>query len=260
MRKIVAIGGGDLASGATLAIDEWVVRLTERRSPRALFLPTASRDAESQCEAFAAIYGQALGCQVENLLVAHPEADPTLAAERIAAAELVYVGGGDTLFMLRRWRELGIDRMLVAAATAGKVLAGMSAGANCWFAYGLSDAQKYYSPEEWSYLRVRGLGLIPALGCPHYHSQGREAALENQVAQYGELAIALDDHAALVVQGERCRILKSQPRGAAYRLYLAGLEVVCETLEECRGDWALDELVARRATSQFPRAARPRML
>ena len=44
MGKIVAIGGGEMAERETLAIDEEIVALTGKDSPKALFIPTASRD------------------------------------------------------------------------------------------------------------------------------------------------------------------------------------------------------------------------
>lgn len=256
MRKIVAIGGGDLASGGTLPIDEWVVKLTDRPRPRALFVPTASRDSAERSAEFSVIYGGILGCEVRQLLVAARDPLPGELAEPIAWAELIYVGGGDTLFLLERWRALGIDLLLRGAAARGTVLAGMSAGANCWFHHGLTDAQKFYFPDDWRYLRVRGLGLIPALGCPHYKSQAREAALANEIAKTAELAVALDDRTALVVYGERCRIVKCQSTAEAYRVYSEGFDVVTEVLEESRDDYPLLELLSRGASPRFPRLAR----
>jgi hypothetical protein len=31
-----------------------------------------------------------------------------------------------------------------------------------------------YGSELWNYVRVRGLGLINAIHCPHYHTEHRE--------------------------------------------------------------------------------------
>jgi len=43
--NIVAIGGGMIGVGETLPIDRFIVELAGRKSPRLLFLPTASGDA-----------------------------------------------------------------------------------------------------------------------------------------------------------------------------------------------------------------------
>ena len=63
MGKIVAIGGGDLRTLETLAIDREIVRLSGKTRPRALFIPTASSDSVEYWEAFHSVYGSALGCE-----------------------------------------------------------------------------------------------------------------------------------------------------------------------------------------------------
>ena len=127
MGKIVAIGGGDFRTGETLALDQEVVGLTGKRRPRALFIPTASSDSIEHWEAFRTAYGGELGCDayVLNLLAAPPSSREL--AEAILSSDLVYVGGGNTLKMMRRWRRLGVDTILRAANDGGSVLAGVSA-------------------------------------------------------------------------------------------------------------------------------------
>ena len=160
MGKIVAIGGGDFGTGETLALDREVVRLTGARRPRALFIPTASSDSFENWEAFRAAYGGELGCDayVLNLLATPPSSREL--AEAILSSDLIYVGGGNTLKMMRRWRRLGVDVLLRQAYDRGIVLSGVSAGAICWFRYGHSDSMSFYRPEAWSYIRVEGVGLV----------------------------------------------------------------------------------------------------
>ena len=81
-------------------------------------------------------------------------------ARRIRQADLIYVGGGNTLKMMRRWRHLGVDRLLQQARKQGTVLSGVSAGANCWFQYGSSDSMKFYRPRDWKFIRVREGDLV----------------------------------------------------------------------------------------------------
>ena len=52
MTKLVAIGGGKMAEGETLAIDSQVVALTGKTYPRALFIPTASSDSREYWQGF----------------------------------------------------------------------------------------------------------------------------------------------------------------------------------------------------------------
>ena len=51
----------------------------------------------------------------------------------VREADLIFVGGGNTVGMLAVWREFGFDVALREAYQAGTVLAGISAGGNCWF-------------------------------------------------------------------------------------------------------------------------------
>ncbi len=54
--------------------------------------------------------------------------------------DLIYVGGGNTASLLAVWRAHGVDRALAGAHEAGVVLAGLSAGAICWFEAGTTDS------------------------------------------------------------------------------------------------------------------------
>ena len=47
--------------------------------------------------------------------------------------DVIYVGGGNTANMLAIWRLHGVDKALKSAWEEGVILAGWSAGANCWF-------------------------------------------------------------------------------------------------------------------------------
>ena len=66
MGKIVAIGGGEIYWGETRAIDEYIVRLAGKPSPRLLFIPTASGDTESYIDVVKRVYGE-LACTADSL-------------------------------------------------------------------------------------------------------------------------------------------------------------------------------------------------
>ncbi|MBN2583272.1 MAG: Type 1 glutamine amidotransferase-like domain-containing protein, partial [Planctomycetes bacterium] len=194
-----------------------IVGLTGKRKPRALFIPTASGDAERYVETFEAVYGKRLGCRVETLRLLTAPPSRREMNRMIAAADLVYVGGGNTLRMMRRWRVTGADRALIAAAKRGTVMSGLSAGAICWFAYGNSDSRAFSGKESWSHIRVRGLGLVPLLYCPHYDSEKRHKPLRAMVAAHGGPAVACDDCTALEISGDSYRILSAR-KGQQARL------------------------------------------
>jgi dipeptidase E len=195
--NIIAIGGGSLKKKQTLPIDRAIVKLTGRKSPRALFIPTASEDEKEYCEAFDRIYGNSLGCRTDHLLLYRRSEDRAAAARKIEAADLIYVGGGNTLRMMKIWRRFGIDRLLINAARYGTVLAGLSAGAICWHEWGHSDSRAYSGRKNWSYIKVRGLGLRPGLYCPHLDSEKRHISFRKMVARDRMTGIACDNFAAV---------------------------------------------------------------
>lgn len=58
----------------------------------------------------------------------------------VLAQDVVYIGGGNTANLLAVWRVHGLDHVLRAAYDAGVVLAGISAGMNCWFDASVTDS------------------------------------------------------------------------------------------------------------------------
>jgi dipeptidase E len=66
-----------------------------------------------------------------------------------------YVGGGHLRSALAVWREWGLDATLKDAWNRGVLLAGMSAGAMCWFEQALGGPF-----EQGNYGMQRGLGLF----------------------------------------------------------------------------------------------------
>jgi len=68
MKKVVAIGGGEISKFETLKIDE-EVRLTGKANPKVLFIPTASGEPKGYCESFDLVYGKTLKYIPFKLLV-----------------------------------------------------------------------------------------------------------------------------------------------------------------------------------------------
>jgi dipeptidase E len=177
------------------------------RRPVVLYLGTATYDLPQfrtqQTRCFAD-----RGCVVTSLDVASPTTTAALLAtmdQTIRSADVIVVGGGNTLYAIDRWTVLGLVPSIRRAMENGTILTGGSAGAICWFDGGHSDSQDpdtYAKPmlerynrngdndkdddnddaskvidesstlgetaKEWSYIRVPGLGFLPGLVCPHH--------------------------------------------------------------------------------------------
>ena len=214
--NIISIGGGSLKKRETLPIDRAIVKLAGRKSPRALFIPTASGDSQEYCESFDRIYGDLLGCRTDHLLLFRRPGDRAAAAGKIGSADLIYVGGGNTLRMMTLWRRLGIDKMLTRAGKQGTVLAGLSAGAICWHAWGHSDSRAYSGKKNWSYIKVRSLGLCPGLYCPHLDSEKRHASFKAMVIRERMTGMACDNNAAIHYGNSGARCISSQPKAGVH--------------------------------------------
>lgn len=223
MQKIVAIGGGKIGFGATpsevMSISREIVRLSGKKKPHLIFIPTASSDDKSYARMVEAHFSGKFNCTVDVLYI-HKQTLPfTDIQKRIRKADIIYVGGGNTLMMMNRWKRLGVDKALREARVQGKVLCGTSAGALCWFRQGNSDSRKYYNPKA-SLIKVRGLGFIDALGCPHYDGEkDRKPLLKAMMKKTPGVAMAMDNCAALEVVGDRYRALTSKPKANTYRVY-----------------------------------------
>jgi dipeptidase E len=174
MRKIiVAIGGGEIRTRGTAAIDREIIRASGKKHPRLLFIPTASSDSERYWQRIPKYFGKSLKCKTDVLFLIKEKLSKAQIAAKIRWADIIYVGGGNTLLMMRVWRRLGVDKLLKSAYENGTVLSGISAGSICWFDSGHSDSMSFYNPRKWKYINVRGLGLINGIHCPHYNGMTR---------------------------------------------------------------------------------------
>lgn len=227
MGKIVAIGGGEIGRPGypitTLTIDKKILQLTGKKKPNLLFIPTASSDSEGYVEVVKKYFGKKLGCKVDVLYLIRESPSKKEISDKIKSADVIYVGGGNTLKMMRKWRQKGVDSLVRKAYQKGTVLSGLSAGAICWFKYGHSDSMSFYNPNKWEYIRVKGMGLINATICPHYNGEtkGKPRAywFKQMIAKKGGIGIGLDDNSALAMVNGKYRILTSQKNAHAYLVY-----------------------------------------
>jgi dipeptidase E len=209
----VALGGGGFTRvGRVSALDRYVLSFARRASPRVCFVPTAGADPAGKVRRFYRAFG-AVDCVPSHLDLFRQTVTDVDAF--LAEQDVVYVGGGNTRNLLLLWKAWGVDRALRAAHASGTVLAGVSAGALCWFRDGITDSY----PGRLAPLRC--LGLIDASFAPHYDSEaGRRPAFHSLIAR-GRLGAgyAADDGVALRFEGGRFREAVSEaPRASAYRI------------------------------------------
>ena len=187
------MGGGGFTMGErSPALDRFVLALTGKPVPKICFLPTASGDERAQVVRFYERY-HAWPCQPSTLSLFHLGRDRIDPTAHLLAQDAIYAGGGSMRNMLAIWREHGIDEVMRTAWRSGIVLAGLSAGAMCWCAGGISMSGG--APEA-----VAGLGLIPDSLSVHRDGEPNRLPAYRRAVASGRLpgGYAADDGAALV--------------------------------------------------------------
>jgi dipeptidase E len=122
-------------------------------------------------------------------------------------------GGGNTRSMLTLWREWGLDEIFRAAWNSGDILAGLSAGAICWFEQGVTDSV----PGRLETLSC--LGFLPGSCCPHYDGESDRRPAYHRLLSRGEIlpGFGVDDGAALHFVGKDLKcVVSSRPNARAY--------------------------------------------
>ncbi len=214
----------DVAADRGPLLDDFLLAMTGKPRPRVCFVGTASGDAASYIEKFhLAFRGRADTTALALFNAEHEGALTVDQLGRVLDHDVVYVGGGSTANLLAVWRLHGLDAVLEEAAARGTVLAGISAGMNCWFEGSSTDSFGPLAP------LADGLGFLPGSACPHYSGEAdRRAAYLGMVAS-GALCdgYAVDDGVALLWRdGELVEAVSEQPDGQAFHVARNGSTAV----------------------------------
>lgn len=200
MKKIIAIGGGELKDRTTLKIDEYIANLAKARAgdrrANALFIPTASHDFMPYYNTFHKVYTGVFDIKTDVALTVYKEVDLSHLEEKFEKADMIYVGGGDTVFMIESWKKTGMLELIQKAYDRGVIIAGLSAGAICWFEDIYTDSLK--TEDGTKYAMFKGLGWISETVSPHYGS--RMLDFDKIVCYNFNRAFGIEDDSALLVE------------------------------------------------------------
>jgi peptidase E len=207
-RHIVAMGGGQDVGDPAF---RFVAGLLDRPRPKVCLLPTAASAVPVSVMRFLSVFPTDRFELTFLDLFARDDRD---VRAYLLAQDLIFVGGGSTVNLLAIWRVHGLDAILQEAWTSGVVLAGGSAGANCWFEASTTDSFGPLAPLN------DGLGLLPGSFCPHYAAEpGRRPLYQALVAEGFPAGIACDDLAAVHYVGtDVAEVVASDPSARAYRV------------------------------------------
>ena len=211
-KQIIAIGGGGFYRDPdNLLLERYIIQQTGVGSPRVAFVPTASAERSNYLVSFYTAFLK-LGCRPSHL--SFFKRTPDL-RDYFLNQDVIFVGGGNTKSMLAVWQEWGVGELLREAWQSGTVLAGVSAGAICWFEQGITDS--------WAE-RLRPLdclGFLPGSCCPHYDGEAERRPSYHRLLANGEIAagIAIEDWTGVHFKdSELFTVVASKPGAKAYKL------------------------------------------
>jgi dipeptidase E len=228
VRRIFVVGGALLTGDPDHRLLRFLVSLTGKPNPVVYDLPTASGDNLERVVLWYEIMND-LPCRPRHLRLFGPTGTARKAAKQLLAADAIVVPGGNGLNMIAVWKAQGVDAVLRTAWERGILLAGESAGMNCWFEQAVGDSR----PEQ---LRaIDFLGWLKGSACPHYHDESaRWKKSYHQLLVGGQIkdGIACDSGAGVLFEGQRpARVVTLSPKAGAYRVRHNGKEVVEEPLK-----------------------------
>lgn len=199
-------------------IDEEIVKLSWKNNPKFLFIWTAHRDNFDDYLDIKNIY-EWLWCNVSNLDLLEEKLDNIEIQNKILNSDIIYVGHGSTNFMLEKWRELGVDLMLIEAYNRWIVCCGSSAGSYCWY--------------KFNYDKIKWLWIIDAINCVHYEKKDKEAREKfyNLIKDTWLNWFAIENYVAVEFVDEKMKIIKGDLNKNAYKITYENGEFIEEILE-----------------------------
>ena len=177
-KQIIAIGGGGFGRNPkNLDIESYIIDNARVSRPKICFIPTATGEDKSYIVNFYKAFSK-LHCIPSHLEFFARTPD---LRNLILDQDIVFVGGGNTKSMLAVWNEWGLPNLLKQAYINGAVLAGVSAGAICWFNRGVTDS--------WANsLKIMDcLGFVDGNCCPHYDEEEERRPSVHKFLKNGKL-------------------------------------------------------------------------
>lgn len=207
-KKIIAIGGGGFTHESDDTLDQFFLDQCSKKKIKLGFLATASKDDVKKISLFYKKF------ENKNLELSHFNLTQKIDgfSSWILNNDIIYVGGGNTSFMLDIWRKNSLDKIFKKAYENGIVLAGVSAGAGCWFDWILSDSVGL------GLKPLKGISLISGSCTPHSSEEKRINQFELNIKN-GELppGLAIDDGVAvLFIDGKPSEVYSSRKNHKAY--------------------------------------------
>ena len=172
MKKIILTSAGL----SNQKITEEFLRLLNKPASetKIIFVPTASRTEEelfyvnkSKKQLFH------IGVKDENIKVLH--LDHEVFYDEVKDYDVIYVGGGNTFYILHKVRESGFDKIIKQFVDSGKIYFGVSAGSYIACPTIEMATWKRTNSNDIGLKDLTGLSLVPFLMTAHFDSKYKSA-------------------------------------------------------------------------------------
>lgn len=214
MGQLIALGGGGFSmEPENPLLDLYVLQQSGKINPKICFIPTASGDSDNYISRYYNFFNKQI-CKPSHLSLFKPQTRDL--ESFLLEKDIIYVGGGNTQNLLILWKEWGLDKIIKRAWEQEILLAGISAGAICWFEEGVTDS--FGDGLE----PLKCLGFLKGSNCPHYDGEiNRRPTYQKLIAERKiKPGIAVDDGVALhYIDGDLNEIVSSRPKAKAYKVY-----------------------------------------
>ena len=207
-KKIIAIGGGGFTHQVDESLDQFILDQSKKLNNKIGFLATATKDDQKKIDLFYKRF-ETIGSELSHFNLT---SNVNGFSEWMLSKDIIYIGGGNTVFMLDIWKKNKLESIFRDSYKKGIILSGVSAGAVCWFDWILSDSVgPGFNP-------LRGINIISGSCTPHSSNLERinqfELDIKNNKLPEG---IAIDDGVAVVfIDGKPTEVYSSRENHKAY--------------------------------------------
>jgi dipeptidase E len=129
--------------------------------------------------------------------------------KELGDVDIIFVGGGNTFYLLQKTRESGFDRVVKKLITKGIIYVGASAGANLACPT-IEPIKPFDDPGKASELKTfEGLNLVDFIVLPHFDNKNKKIC-EKIIKEYGRKGrkvIPITDKQAIMVSGDNHRVI-----------------------------------------------------
>jgi dipeptidase E len=96
-KRLLRSAGGEIRTRGTVSIDREIIRLSHKKKPNLLFIPTVSSDSERYWKHVQEYFGSFLKCKTDILFLLKEQPSKERSRRKVLWADIICVGGGNTL-------------------------------------------------------------------------------------------------------------------------------------------------------------------